>query len=1583
MSTATPGAGPPVPVEIVVDANGYATCPDCEESVHCGTGGVGNLRKRHMGSKPCLAAQAKKLTTQNKQFHDSKISGWLVPKPVRVPTTVAAPAPIQVIAAYAPRKLIPPSHSRDSPPPTASLNARSASSSLLTQLEAAIQTVPSTVPEATDGDVLAASSQDPAHYVDPDVPAIEIFENLNSILHTTLGWAMPVEETAGLLRRGAKGLDGLLRFFRYFVEDRGVREQDFGSKIQQILRAIEFLAPELPLPASTEPAISAAPTDTSHNPESDSDDIQIVAHLTARALRAPRVACEGFVFPLGRDQSISTAYPILLHDQFNLPWDFAVRRGVLYLTARTCTRKQRAGHSNCTPCADLEKNSMLKGMISRSAEGVHENANLMYQPPAALVEIVRQKNVLIQSLRLRLLTNARNLLTQTKSLSDHKRFVLAIGSGKVQRVDRVVGACIKQKRGLRGMFDAYLRASKGHYNPAKSEEDDMIGVAILKLAGIRVAEICHPSPGAPLVEEIQKNIDACFAGITESLASKRVVHQIIMFDEIATEKRVRWDPTTNHFLGICRQHAHKVGLEFNGERDLDELFEALEKKVNSRGKLDSLVHNAAEVTVAALGIMSEDTRLYSARPILISGDCKRETGAEHAKNVLDPVICAVDSKKELTRLRTICLASDGETRRGSAFIIKTFKHKLPTTSKIYAMLKDLRFMNFMVGDDDLTADKDPKHVDKRFRNGFLRERGIKVLDIHLTPAIMRTHFQSTGHTADHIRSVFNPEDKQDVRLAFEMLKDIWSLPPSPPGTSPGVAAAREALRTLGKLLYHFVSPYICVDFSLSEQLEHLSAAAHLALVLFRKEGKHFMASLLCTDMMMIIKNVYFCVAKAKVDDPLGKFWLILLGTDRLEELFGILRTMVGNDANCDILQMLDRLRGTIEVSTILTKYPHWDRAPRRLRLPAMTREGKELSDHVDIKPASVRGDMRVQEVTPLTCWKRGRRLVEAECPWAIEILQGLDATPGVDILSPFGQLLFDAPLDPDDNEDEDIEVSAGPALPPHPLSTELEDAAEEELEAFEAGSPMRVPSTISHSITVDGSSVRKARALAQRLKYGKKKVSTDRNRRVAGVSRHSGASVIDSGITEFDSLFGGPCLMISDVIATLVRCEDRIFLCLGEVNAIHLSSESLDSLGLDVLPEKTATVSFQFLKIIPATTIDDLSNTHDWKSAGLLSQTLKVPGRMVQPLDPRLSTAQIGNPHYLFESNSLRILTASLFEQLTPQNLLLVPAVTSNKFFPYREGGGRACFVCEFNDNSRPVEAAHICAVCPPSAPVDLKQGLRVLAHNAAHILFDPAVDWSTHPCGICLNPAPMCRIVLTTSGTKKIDKAKSKCPNLAATFTYSIAAQSTEGSPFSNVPLDCTLCGSGAPTIWRYNYRYHLRDSHPTAPVAKYASIWQLTPVERTAAETLWNTKSFGNGIAVPKKRDPKTTELSISEPHSSRLSMRPATLAAPLDDSELTQFLRDTPEEPEPEADYEGDGTAAIAAIPRLNTQDLETSPELPSVGMNQPSDVEPEEAVGLQSSVDMPSSSDAGVASATITSQVHKKLSVIGIIIAQGFI
>jgi hypothetical protein len=206
----------------------------------------------------------------------------------------------------------------------------------------------------------------------------------------------------------------------------------------------------------------------------------------------------------------------------------------------------------------------------------------------------------------------------------------------------------------------------------------------------------------------------------------------------------------------------------------------------------------------------------------------------------------------------------------------------------------------------------------------------------ITPDIIRDHFKSAGLSVDHIRSICNPEDQQDIKMAFDMLKDIWNLPRTSTNDRKGFIDAREALWILGKLLFHLVYPYLGVDLSLSEQIEHLSAAAHLALILFHLAGKEFIPTNLYIDVMIMIKNVIFCIAKAKVDDPDGEFWLILLGTDRLEELFGILRTMVGNDANLDILQLVSRLAGTTEVSNILAKYPQWDRSPCRLKLPAMS-----------------------------------------------------------------------------------------------------------------------------------------------------------------------------------------------------------------------------------------------------------------------------------------------------------------------------------------------------------------------------------------------------------------------------------------------------------------------------------------------------------------------------------------------------------------------------------------------------------------------------------------------------------------------
>ena len=112
--------------------------------------------------------------------------------------------------------------------------------------------------------------------------------------------------------------------------------------------------------------------------------------------------------------------------------------------------------------------------------------------------------------------------------------------------------------------------------------------------------------------------------------------------------------------------------------------------------------------------MSDDHCLYSALPALISGQCGRETGHEHA-SIIQTTLDGV-AKSDLC---TISIASDGESRCSEALIHLTFKKQLELSSPIYPTLSVLPLMNLKVGDDDVTADKDYKHIFKRCRNLLL------------------------------------------------------------------------------------------------------------------------------------------------------------------------------------------------------------------------------------------------------------------------------------------------------------------------------------------------------------------------------------------------------------------------------------------------------------------------------------------------------------------------------------------------------------------------------------------------------------------------------------------------------------------------------------------------------------------------------------------------------------------------------------------------------------------------------------------------------------------------------------------------
>lgn len=241
-----------------------------------------------------------------------------------------------------------------------------------------------------------------------------------------------------------------------------------------------------------------------------------------------------------------------------------------------------------------------------------------------------------------------------------------------------------------------------------------------------------------------------------------------------------------------------------------------------------------KATVAAIGVLSSELHEYAVWPVMFSGTCKRETGEEHAqviKTILE--VCNWQWTWNGAIYRTVCVASDGEAKCGDALVIQMMTSELSTDFPIYAHLHPLEYLNLLAGLDDITANKDFKHIIKWWqRNVFMRIKGVEVLGFCITLLILCSHLESNGISPPWIRSLLNPNDKQDIMLAFSLLKGIWSLPPSPPDCSPTFSLAWHALNIYGEFACHLMLLYICINLSLEEQLIHLSAAAHLAFHLY-------------------------------------------------------------------------------------------------------------------------------------------------------------------------------------------------------------------------------------------------------------------------------------------------------------------------------------------------------------------------------------------------------------------------------------------------------------------------------------------------------------------------------------------------------------------------------------------------------------------------------------------------------------------------------------------------------------------------------------------------------------------------------
>ncbi|GJJ15796.1 hypothetical protein Clacol_010074 [Clathrus columnatus] len=894
------------------------TC-ECGMTVRVGTGGEGNLRQHRKSYKHQNAMQKVSPNEMAKKFQSFFSSSKPSAPPILVPPRLSKLS-VKLNVGDAPQSKL------DS----------SITTPLLQRLKQAITALPSTVPKGIPDDSIAIFSSSPT--LDPNLE--DQWEIFDPILNRFLGFGKSVEEPKSTIRTGPYGVDGLYNWICFCMREGGIGEGLLEGKITHLVNAMEELIKDnqqSPNPSITRVLLAS-------EPEPEVIDVDAIMDDTPVSLQTKIHRNQNI--PPKQDNHIP-CHAFKLHTYMSLPWSIEIVGEELFPRAEDCLEFCYA--DPCINCSALKANTILCGILQHISIEAKEHTPHKWLSHAQLEEKMDRVGRQLNTLKLHALNTGRRLARRTTVLDDHKRFVLSIATGKIQNLQWLVTVAVQNKAGIRGIINRINLAANDLYHVRSYEERDyQIALLLWRYGGAQMAEISHKALGLPCKETIRKarNVAPLYVSprypTVQEIVKNLSIYDlsqfnsagyILMIDELATESRLRYDAVNNTILGVCQEHSRGYTFTFNGLEEADVLLKGLQ---------DQKIHFSSEATVLAIGSLNKTQQIRQALPIAISGTCKRESADEHVC-VLETAIEACE--KSLGR-PIYCVASDGESKRGLALNHLMAISELSFTSSLYSTLGELSLFDIKVGRNDLTIDKDYKHIFKRFRNTIIRSKGILIDGTYITPQVLRQHLLDGGIDKNRLNLMLSPNDRQDVPLAISLLVSMWNLPKP---------------ETTDKPTHHSTRRKI---------------------------------------------NLF---AKTQRDFPESSFYVTLLGTDRLETQFGNLRTIIGSDTNVDLLQIGSRLAAAAECSGILSKHPEWDRGPRRLRIPSLDSDGGILSSAIDhLSPDHWKGDTKVSTVSLTTTWSKGRLLAENSLASAdVNFLFGsLELTPTITMLAPSGTALF-------------------------------------------------------------------------------------------------------------------------------------------------------------------------------------------------------------------------------------------------------------------------------------------------------------------------------------------------------------------------------------------------------------------------------------------------------------------------------------------------------------------------------------------------------------------------------------------------
>ena len=281
-----------------------------------------------------------------------------------------------------------------------------------------------------------------------------------------------------------------------------------------------------------------------------------------------------------------------------------------------CTGEYEPIHDKsmeCLNCSEIRGHAIVEGLFWRLNNSTQECTNYAWYNLRDFLELIERKNKQINGLKSEGLNRARAIAHRTTALDGHRRLLISIATSNHHCINIIVLNGLQNNASIQTMISKIALAAQGTYQPKSyTQVEYQLTYLLWKFGGPRVANLYARACGgphtntvahhckvpplvalhvAPTESQMLQNLNILYPNSPNQLYSSSIQGYSIVIDEIALEKRLRWDPQTNMIVGVCREHSDECSLNFQTTAEANYLRDKL---------IDDVVHLACEVCISLI-----------------------------------------------------------------------------------------------------------------------------------------------------------------------------------------------------------------------------------------------------------------------------------------------------------------------------------------------------------------------------------------------------------------------------------------------------------------------------------------------------------------------------------------------------------------------------------------------------------------------------------------------------------------------------------------------------------------------------------------------------------------------------------------------------------------------------------------------------------------------------------------------------------------------------------------------------------------------------------------------------------------------